>query len=103
MIQSSFVQLKEEARLVGQLRNHSLVNLLGCCCQGDERLLVAEYMPNDTLAKHLFHCKSFEYSYLTVIINCWISDSSGSGIALDDILSCVYDDLNLDCCWNRTY
>ncbi|KAL6126148.1 hypothetical protein ACLB2K_074199 [Fragaria x ananassa] len=46
---------KEEARLVGQLRNHSLVNLLGCCCQGDERLLVAEYMPNDTLAKHLFH------------------------------------------------
>ncbi|KAL6128733.1 hypothetical protein ACLB2K_072088 [Fragaria x ananassa] len=48
-------QFVEEARLVGQLRNHRLVNLLGCCCQGDERLLVAEYMPNDTLAKHLFH------------------------------------------------
>ncbi|XP_050386420.1 serine/threonine-protein kinase BSK3-like [Argentina anserina] len=48
-------QFVEEARLVGQLRNHRLVNLLGCCCQDDERLLVAEYMPNDTLAKHLFH------------------------------------------------
>ncbi|KAL5747451.1 hypothetical protein ACOSP7_024452 [Xanthoceras sorbifolium] len=48
-------QFLEEARAVGQLRNHRLVNLLGCCCEGDERLLVAEYMPNDTLAKHLFH------------------------------------------------
>ena len=26
-------------------------------CESDERLLVAEYMPNSTLAKHLFHCK----------------------------------------------
>lgn len=48
-------QFLEEAKAVGQLRNHRLVNLLGCCCEGEERLLVAEYMPNDTLAKHLFH------------------------------------------------
>lgn len=48
-------QFLEEARSVGQLRNNRLANLLGCCCDGDERLLVAEYMPNDTLAKHLFH------------------------------------------------
>ncbi|KAF5938651.1 hypothetical protein HYC85_022910 [Camellia sinensis] len=45
----------EEARSVGQLRNHRLANLLGCCCEGDERLLIAEFMPNETLAKHLFH------------------------------------------------
>ncbi|KAJ6347453.1 hypothetical protein OIU76_004017 [Salix suchowensis] len=48
-------QFLEEARAVGQLRNHRLANLLGCCGEGDERLLVAEFMPNDTLAKHLFH------------------------------------------------
>ncbi|XP_068639662.1 probable serine/threonine-protein kinase BSK3 [Aristolochia californica] len=48
-------QFLDEARSVGQLRNNRLANLLGCCCEGDERLLVAEYMPNDTLAKHLFH------------------------------------------------
>ncbi|KAK9910467.1 hypothetical protein M0R45_034427 [Rubus argutus] len=51
-------QFVEEARLVGHLRNHRLVNFLGCCCEGDEQLLVAEYMPNDTLAKHLFHWDS---------------------------------------------
>ncbi|ERM95078.1 hypothetical protein AMTRI_Chr07g81330 [Amborella trichopoda] len=48
-------QFMDEARAVGQLRNVRLANLVGCCCEGDERLLVAEYMPNDTLAKHLFH------------------------------------------------
>ncbi|GKV06227.1 hypothetical protein SLEP1_g18131 [Rubroshorea leprosula] len=40
---------------VGKLRHERLVNLIGCCAVGDERLLVAEYMPNDTLSKHLFH------------------------------------------------
>lgn len=51
--------LKEEARVVGKLRHAKLANLIGYCCDGDERLLVAEYMPNDTLAKHLFHCTSY--------------------------------------------
>ncbi|KAK1610018.1 hypothetical protein QYE76_033691 [Lolium multiflorum] len=51
-------QFMEEAKSVGQLRNKRFVNLLGCCCEADERLLVAEYMPNDTLAKHLFHWES---------------------------------------------
>ncbi|XP_056164434.1 serine/threonine-protein kinase BSK1-like [Syzygium oleosum] len=45
----------EEAQGVGKLRHRRLANLIGYCCEGDERLLVAEYMPNDTLAKHLFH------------------------------------------------
>ncbi|GAB2273921.1 Serine/threonine-protein kinase bsk7 [Dionaea muscipula] len=48
-------QFSEEAKAVGQLRNNKLANLLGCCYEGDERLLVAEFMPNETLAKHLFH------------------------------------------------
>eukprot|EP00246_Nothoceros_aenigmaticus_P002309 TRINITY_DN13153_c0_g1_i1.p1 TRINITY_DN13153_c0_g1~~TRINITY_DN13153_c0_g1_i1.p1 ORF type:complete len:494 (-),score=85.62 TRINITY_DN13153_c0_g1_i1:297-1778(-) len=48
-------QFADEAWRVGQVRHDRLVNLLGCCCEGDERLLVAEYMPNDTLARHLFH------------------------------------------------
>ncbi|VAI24759.1 unnamed protein product [Triticum turgidum subsp. durum] len=40
---------------VGRLRHRRLANLIGYCCDGDERLLVAEFMPNDTLAKHVFH------------------------------------------------
>ncbi|KAL8141647.1 hypothetical protein V2J09_014679 [Rumex salicifolius] len=48
-------QFLEEAKAVGQLRTLRLANLLGCCYEGDERVLVAEFMPNETLAKHLFH------------------------------------------------
>ncbi|CAA7021993.1 unnamed protein product [Microthlaspi erraticum] len=48
----------EEAQRVEKLTHKRVVNLIGYCCDGDERLLVAEFMPNDTLAKRLFHQKS---------------------------------------------
>ncbi|XP_010530338.1 PREDICTED: probable serine/threonine-protein kinase At4g35230 isoform X2 [Tarenaya hassleriana] len=48
-------QFAAEARAIGRLRHKRMVNLIGYCCDGDERLLVSEYMPNDTLTKHLFH------------------------------------------------
>ncbi|KAF8780112.1 hypothetical protein HU200_001769 [Digitaria exilis] len=48
-------QFAEEAKGAGKLRHRWMANLIGYCCDGDERLLVAEFMPNDTLAKHLFH------------------------------------------------
>ncbi|KAK1354639.1 putative serine/threonine-protein kinase BSK3 [Heracleum sosnowskyi] len=51
-------QFTEEARLVGKLRSERLANLIGFCSDGYERLLVAEFMPHDTLAKHLFHWES---------------------------------------------
>ncbi|KAJ1420083.1 Tetratricopeptide-like helical domain superfamily [Sesbania bispinosa] len=48
-------QFLEEAKQVGSLRSERLANLIGCCYEGEERLLVAEFMPHETLAKHLFH------------------------------------------------
>ncbi|KAG7579446.1 Protein kinase-like domain superfamily [Arabidopsis thaliana x Arabidopsis arenosa] len=48
----------EEAQEVGELKHKRLVKLLGYCCDEEERLLVAEFMPNDTLAKRLFHQKN---------------------------------------------
>ncbi|GLT66050.1 hypothetical protein SLA2020_384440 [Shorea laevis] len=48
-------QFLKEAAEVGKVQHKRLVNLIGCCAEGDERLLVAEYMPNDNLSKHLFH------------------------------------------------
>ncbi|XP_019435786.1 PREDICTED: probable serine/threonine-protein kinase At4g35230 isoform X2 [Lupinus angustifolius] len=48
-------QFVEEASGVAKLRHPRLANLIGYCCDGDHRLLVAQFMPNDTLAKHLFH------------------------------------------------
>ncbi|KAJ0249538.1 BSK9 [Hirschfeldia incana] len=45
----------EAAIAVGRCRSEYMANLIGFCSKGHERLLVAEYMPNRTLAKHLFH------------------------------------------------
>ena len=42
-----------EATGVGKLANKRIVSLIGCCAEGDERLLVAEYTPNDTLITSL--------------------------------------------------
>lgn len=47
-------QFLDEAKAVWQLSDR-MANLIGCCCEGDERLLVAEFMPHETLPKHLFH------------------------------------------------
>ncbi|XP_031094747.1 serine/threonine-protein kinase BSK5-like [Ipomoea triloba] len=51
-------QFMDETKTVGSLRSERLANLIGCCCEGEERLLVAEFMTNETLAKHLFHWES---------------------------------------------
>ncbi|CAF1717770.1 hypothetical protein HID58_085184 [Brassica napus] len=48
----------EKAHRVGGIKHKRLVNLIGYCCEENERLLVAEFMPNDTLAKHLFRRKN---------------------------------------------
>lgn len=58
----SFV-FQEKAHRVGGIKHKRLVNLIGYCCDGDERLLVAEFMPNDTLARHLFY-RMFFYFYI---------------------------------------
>ncbi|KAH7669131.1 Non-specific serine/threonine protein kinase protein [Dioscorea alata] len=49
-------QFREKAIAVGRLRHRRLVNLIGYCCHIDnERLLVAEFIPNNSLARHLFN------------------------------------------------
>ena len=66
------IWLQEEAKGVGGLRHRRMANLIGYCCDGDERLLVAEFMPNDTLAKHLFHCEPRSCSAIRVTCVCTI-------------------------------
>ncbi|XP_010515510.1 PREDICTED: probable inactive receptor-like kinase SSP isoform X2 [Camelina sativa] len=54
--------LEVEAQDAAELKHKRLVKLLGYCSDGDERFLVSEFMPNDTLAKRLFHQKNMEWS-----------------------------------------
>ncbi|KAK3040722.1 hypothetical protein RJ639_028012 [Escallonia herrerae] len=57
MSEKGLEEFKSEIAVLTKVRHRHLVALLGYCLDGNERLLVYEYMPQGTLSRYLFDWK----------------------------------------------
>lgn len=78
--------LQSEVNHLGQLHHPNLVNLIGYCLEGDNRLLVYGYMSKGSLENHLFRS--------TLICFVKISFNHGSSKMQCDIMCSLYSFVN---------
>ncbi|GAB4849632.1 Wall-associated receptor kinase-like 20 [Ancistrocladus abbreviatus] len=74
-------QVLNEVRVLCQVNHRSLVQLLGCCLELEQPVLVYEYVPNGTLFDHLHGCYSNKWGTLSWHRRLIIAHQTADGLA----------------------
>lgn len=64
-------EFMNEAKLLARVQHRNVVNLLGYCAYGSEKLLVYEYVPHESLDKLLFS-EYFGFKILLLLCFAWM-------------------------------
>lgn len=58
-------EFKNEIVLISKLQHRNLVRLMGCCIEGEEKILVYEYLSNKSLDSFLF---GWSHSFQVILV-----------------------------------